>query len=436
MVYWVSIQLGSVDSLTVTEALNFIHSVSWRGSVPGLSRTRELLHRLGDPQERLRFVHIAGTNGKGSVAAMLSSVLTAAGLCAGLYTSPYIARFNERMQVCGVPIPDGELAEVTALVAPHARSMADPPTEFELVTAIALLWFARRGCEIVVLEVGLGGRLDSTNVIDTPDCAVIANIGLDHTQLLGRTTCEIAREKAGIIKPGGRVVLYEQDAAVMAVFAEVCRAQGAALTIADFSAIRPTSDSLDGQIFLYKDTGPWQLPLLGAHQLKNAAVALEAIRVLREQGFAIPAQAVRDGLAGTSWPARFEIVSRAPWFVVDGGHNPQCAETAAENLSRYFPGMRRALLIGTLQDKDYAGLLDTLDPVADAYVAVTPDNPRALPAAELGAFLTRYDKPVTVCDTIARGVAAAKAAAGERGVACAVGSLYMAGAVRACFGLK
>lgn len=421
--------------MTVEEALNFIHSVSWRGSVPGLSRTRELLHRLGDPQRQLRFVHIAGTNGKGSVAAMLSSVCTAAGLRTGLYTSPYISRFHERMQVSGVPIPDGELAEVTASVLPHAQAMADPPTEFELVTAIALLWFARRCCDLVVLEVGLGGRLDSTNVIGTPDCAVIANIGLDHTQLLGRTTCEIAREKAGIIKPGGRVVLYEQDADVTAVFAGVCREAGAQLTVADFSAIQTLSDSLEGQVFQYKSSGPLRLPLLGAHQLKNAAVALEAVGVLRERGFSVPAWAVRDGLAATHWPARFEVVSREPWFVVDGGHNPQCAETAAENLVRYFPGMHRVLLVGTLQDKDYAGLLDTLNPVADAYVAIRPDSPRALPARDLGMFLTRYGKPVTVCDTIAQGVAAAKAAAGPNGVACAVGSLYMAGAVRACFGL-
>ncbi len=206
---------GSELTMTAEEALDFIHSVNWRGAKLGLSRTRELLDRLGNPEDGLKFIHIAGTNGKGSVAAMLSSVLRSAGYKTGLYTSPYISRFNERMQINGVPITDGELAGNTQLIAPHALAMEDRPTEFELVTALALNWFNSEGCDIVVLEVGMGGRLDSTNVIASPECAVITNIGLDHTKELGDTVEKIAAEKADRIKTGCDAVLYQQKESVM-----------------------------------------------------------------------------------------------------------------------------------------------------------------------------------------------------------------------------
>ena len=209
--------------MTVEEALTFIHSVSWLGSKPGLERIRELLERLGNPQHKLHFVHIAGTNGKGSVAAMTASILSTAGLKTGLYTSPYIKRFHERMQINGIPISDEELASVTTSVANYARAMTDHPTEFELVTAIALTWFAQQNCDLIVLEVGMGGRLDATNAINTPDCAVITNIGLDHTQYLGDTLEQIAFEKAGIIKPGCDVVLYQQTPSVMQCIKTVLR---------------------------------------------------------------------------------------------------------------------------------------------------------------------------------------------------------------------
>ena len=259
--------------MTVSEALSYIHSVSWKGSVPGLSRTRELLRRLGNPQNQLKFIHIAGTNGKGSTAAMLASVLRAAGYRTGLYTSPYISCFNERMQVNGAMIPDEELAEITEAVRPHADAMADAPTEFELLTAVAMVFFARHSCDLVVLEVGLGGELDSTNVISTPEAAVICNIGLDHTQVLGDTLEEIATAKAGIIK-GGDVVIYRGEECVEHVFEEKCAAVGAVLHRADFERLRLHSHSLYGQVFDCGDRKKLELPLLGGHQLKNAAVAI------------------------------------------------------------------------------------------------------------------------------------------------------------------
>ena len=415
------------------EALAYIDGVSWLGSRPGLARVRELLRRLGDPQDKLKFVHIAGTNGKGSCAAMTASVLRAAGCRTGLFTSPYLFRFNERMQINGEPISDEALAALVTEIQPLADAMDEHPTEFELMTAAALLWYAREKCDLVVLEVGLGGRLDATNVIGAPEVAVLMNIGLDHTAILGDTVEKIAAEKAGIVKPGCAVALYGQTAGVEAVVRAKCAETGAPLRVADFSQLEPVFDSLEGQVFRYRGES-WAVPLLGAHQCKNAAVVLETVDLLRERGWAISHDAVEHGLYAVSWPARFELVRAEPPFVVDGGHNPQCAETVAESLLRYFPDRRRVLLVGVLADKDYPALFDILDTAADEYVCVTPSSERALPAEALAAHLLRFGKPVTVCGSVPEGVEAASALAGQDGVACAVGSLYMAGAVRACFG--
>ena len=417
------------------EALRYIDGVQWLGSRPGLERISELLRRLGDPQRGLKIIHIAGTNGKGSCAAMTASVLKAAGLKTGLFTSPYLFRFNERMQINGEPIEDDALAALVTEIRPHADAMPDHPTEFELMTAAALLWYAREGCGAVVLEVGLGGRLDATNVVEAPEVCAIMNIGLDHTEILGDTVEKIAAEKAGIVKPGADCVLYEQQESVCAVVREVCGRVGAALTVADFSDIRPEFDSLDGQVFTYHGNA-YAIPLLGAHQRKNAAVVIEIVEALRRRGWAIEQQALEHGLYATAWPARFELVSEDPPFVVDGGHNPQCAATVAANLRAYFPDRRHVLLIGVLADKDYPAMLDILAPEADAFVCVTPDSARALPAQDLAAALARFGKPVTVCADIPGGVGAAQDLAGADGMVCAVGSLYMAGAIRACFGLK
>ena len=420
--------------MNITEALQYIDGTQWFGSKPGLERTEALLDKLGRPQDRLKYIHIAGTNGKGSCAAMLASILKAAGYRTGLYTSPYLFRFHERMQINGEPVSDEALADLVTRIRPLAEAMDDHPTEFELITAAALLWFAEEHCDIVVLEVGLGGRLDATNVIAAPEAAVLMNIGLDHTAVLGDTLEQIAAEKAGILKPGCEAVAYQQQESVLEVFRQKAREVGAGLHVADFSQLVPEFDSLEGQSFTYRGE-PYALALLGDHQLRNAAVVLETVEVLRRRGWRIPRDAVEHGLYATAWPARFELVSEEPPFIVDGGHNPQCAESVRRNLLHYFPESRRVLLVGVLRDKDYPALFDILNEAADAWVCVTPNSERALPAAELGAFLERYGKPVTVCESIPDGVETAREQAGEDGMACAVGSLYMAGAVRACFGL-
>ena len=414
------------------EALAYIHGVEFFGSKPGLTRIGELLEKLGNPQKGMRFIHIAGTNGKGSSAAMTASVLKAAGYRTGLYTSPYLYRFNERMQINGKEIPDDVLAEIVTRVKPIAEAMADHPTEFELMTAIALLWYKQEACDVVVLEVGLGGRFDATNIIDAPEAAVIMNIGLDHTAVLGDTVEQIAFEKAGIIKPGTEAVLFQQSESVTDVVRRRCEELGVPLHIADFSQIKSEFDSLYGQSFSYRGE-VYALPLLGSHQLKNAAVVLELVEVLRGRGWKLEQGDVEHGLYAVHWPGRFELVSEEPLFVVDGGHNPQCAQTVRENLLHYFPDKRRILLLGILRDKDYTGLTEILDGAADEYICITPDSPRALPAAELADFLKRYNKAVAVCESIRDGVSLALDRSDDESVVCAVGSLYSVGEIRACF---
>ena len=419
--------------MTYEEALKYIHSVNWQGSKLGLERTRELLAKLGNPEKKLKFVHIAGTNGKGSTAAMLSSILERAGYRVGLYTSPFINRFNERMQVNGAQIPDQTLADLTEHIRPFADAMADSPTEFELITALAMEFFLREKCDIVVLEVGMGGELDSTNVIGVPEAAVIAAMGLDHVKELGPAMADIARAKAGIIKSGGAVVSYGGNAEADPVFEAACRERGASLRRPDFSKIVPGAFDLDGQSFSY---GPWKdlrIPLVGGYQMNNAAVVLETVQVLRERGWSIPDEAVRQGMAETRWPARFEVLRRDPVFIVDGGHNPHGIRATAESLKRLFPGKKFTFVTGVMADKDVESILGLIVPLAEQFFTVRPDNPRAMRAEELAARIEALGARATPCGSVAEGVAKAIEAEGTGGVACALGSLYMSGEVRACF---
>ncbi len=415
--------------MTLDQALSYIHRVDWRGSVPGLSRIDALLDKLGHPERAVNYIHVTGTNGKGSTCAMTASVLRAAGYRTGLYTSPYIRRFNERMQINGVPIPDDDLCALVEEIQPLADSMPDHPTEFELVTAIGLTWFARRHCDVVVCEVGMGGEFDATNVIPAPEVAALTNIGLDHTAFLGSTVEAIAATKSGIIKPGCHAVLYPCPPSVEQVVAARCRAVGAPLTVADFNALRPVSHSLDGQTFDWPGLPGLHLPLLGQHQLHNAAVALTILDVLRRRGWHIPDDAIRTGLDAVEWPGRFQVVRRDPIVILDGGHNPQCMEALTQNVSDYLSGYPLTMLTGVLGDKDYAHMYGQLAAQAARFVTVTPRNPRALPASQLAEMLSALGKPVTACGTIAQGVDAALSLTPPDGAVLCCGSLYLLGDV-------
>ena len=420
------------EKFTYDEALEYIHSVSWKGSRPGLERTEELLERMGNPQKKLRFIHVAGTNGKGSFCAMCDSVLRAAGYKVGLYTSPFVLRFNERMKVNGEDIPDHKLAEITQFVKPHAEKMQDSPTEFELITAIALEYFAREGCDIVVLECGMGGRLDSTNVIDAPLLSVITGISLDHTAFLGNTVSEIAREKAGIIKSGSPVLLCTDVPEAVSVISRVAGERDCTLYSACDRQVSILERSLDGT---FLDCGEYKnifIPLLGSYQPYNTRNLLCAVDILREQGISIPDSAVRDGLKATVWHARFELLCRDPIIIADGGHNPEGIDAAVDSIKDYFPDQRVIFVTGVMADKDYGYMAGRMSEVAQHAFCVRPDNPRALSAEDYCATFEGLNISATPCDSVESAVReAVKLGADKKIPVVCLGSLYMYGEVHA-----
>ncbi|MCD8051683.1 MAG: bifunctional folylpolyglutamate synthase/dihydrofolate synthase [Clostridiales bacterium] len=410
-------------------ALDYIHSVKWQTRKPGLSRTRALLSALGNPERKLKFVHIAGTNGKGSTAACIASCLRASGYRVGLYTSPYINRFNERIQVNGVPISDMALEQAVNVIRPKADAMADSPSEFELITAIAFYYFLRQRCDIVVLEVGLGGALDSTNVIGVPECAVITAIGLDHMRELGPTLTDIATAKAGIIKPGGVVVSYGGQPEADAVINRAVRERGASLRTVDFSLLTLRDFDLDGITFDFGPMKKLRLPLIGSYQPKNAATAITALLALREKGWDIPDQSIREGLEKVQWPGRFEVLRKQPLFLLDGSHNAHGMQATVESLRMNFPEQRFTFLFAVMADKDVAEMIQLLAPLAERFVTVTADNPRAVPAGELARMLTEAGVAAVAAPSVEAGVALALELAEKRPV-CALGTLYFSGDVR------
>lgn len=416
--------------MNAEQAIAYIHSVCWKGSIPGLGRTQELLEKMGNPEKKLKFVHIAGTNGKGSTAAMTASILSKAGYRTGLYTSPYIYRFHERIQVDGVEISDEDLTEITEYVKPLADSMAQSPTEFELVCCIAFEYFYRKKCDIVVLEVGMGGAWDATNVIEVPEVAVITNIGLDHTEYLGDTVEKIAETKSGIFKPHGHGVVYRSTPSVEAVYERVCAERDVSLRKADFEGLVLKAHTLEGQVFDCGSRKNLVLPLLGDHQLHNASVVLSIADTLIGEGWKISEQNIYDGIRDVRWPGRFDIVCRKPLFIIDGGHNPQCIEALVKNIRDYLAGKKVIALTGVLADKDYADMYKPVMPLVDRFVCITPPNPRKLEAEQLARYLRQAGAQAQASESILDGVKQAMELAGKDGVVLCFGSLYSIGGIR------
>lgn len=415
------------------DAVGYINTPRWQASRLGLERTIDLLDRMGRPQDKLRFVHVAGTNGKGSTCAYLDSILRCAGYRVGLFTSPYIETFEERIRVNGENISADDLAAVTLFVKRHAEAIeaetGDHPTEFELMTAVAFEHFARSACDIVVLEVGLGGRLDSTNVIESPEVCVITRIGLDHTALLGNALAEVAAEKAGILKPGVPVVSWPQEPEAWASIEKAAADKRCELHAPDFSqldlyACEGGRASL--RPFVYKGQA-FETKLLASYQPYNATLALEAAELLRDRGWEISEAAMREGIARAVWPGRFEVVAQEPLIIIDGGHNPQGAAVLAESLDDVFPGRRAVLVMGVLADKDYLPMLHAVLPYAEALYTYTPPSPRALSAVDLAKRAQGEAGPcleVRVCERPEQAMREARKRAGSEGLVVAFGSLY------------
>ena len=412
--------------MNYNEALSYIHAINWTFCKPGLERVSLLCKKLGDPQKHLKCIHVAGTNGKGSSCAMLSSVLEAAGYRVGLYTSPHMIRFNERMRVNGECISDEDLARITEEVKPFADSMEDRPTEFELVTAIAFLYFKRMNCDLVILETGLGGHLDATNVIETPVLSVITGIDLDHTAILGDTYEQIAFEKAGIIKPSCPVVLGDCNADAKTVLLKKAETCGSEIRSVDILAISDVAYSFEGSTFSYKEYKNVSLSLTGVFQPKNCATVIECVEMLRACGYTITDQSLRRGLSSVRWMGRFEVLSKDPLVIYDGGHNPQGVTAFVESLTQMISAQKVCLICGVLRDKDYTHMVSELEKVADRVFTLTIDNPRALPADELATILGEHGMEAIACSSPTEAVRAAFAYATEKNIPLAMnGSLYM-----------
>ena len=416
------------------QAVDYIESPALPRGRYGLERLKQALELLGNPQHKVRFVHVAGTNGKGSCAAMLASVLKEAGYRTGLYISPHLRRYNERMQVDGVDISDDDLIRAAQRVKEVCEQLGGTPIVFEVLTLMALWYFAERRCDFVVLEVGIGGKLDATNCIPAPAAALIAQLGFDHTETLGNTIEEIAAQKGGIAKSGSQLVMAEQEPAALRVVEQLCREQGCGFTVADPERLQVLSTSPEGQRLRDRTYGELLLPLAGSHQVKNAANVLTVVEVLKGEGFAIPDRAVRQGIESTVWPARFERLSRSPDFILDGGHNPQCVQAAVQALQDYYPGKKVVFLTGMMKDKDSAAMLAKMAEVAKAFVCLHADSERAFGAQELAREIENtLGLAAYPAASAQEGCALAQRLAGEQGVVCALGSLYLAGEIRAVF---
>ena len=418
------------DHMNYTQALEYIHGSNRAFCKPGLERISELCKALGNPQDGLKYVHVAGTNGKGSTSSMLASVLREAGYKVGLYTSPYIYRFNERIRFDGEDVSDSELAALTEKIKPIAEAMEDKPTEFELITAIAFDYFKSKGCDVVVLEVGMGGRFDSTNIIRSPLLSIITGISLDHVAFLGDTTEKIACEKAGIIKDGAPVLFGGLDEDALRVISTVASERGSAFYRPDYSLIENGRSGLDGGSLDYKTYKNVNISLLGEYQLRNTALVLEAVEILKAGGLSISEDAVYQGISKTKWRARFEIIHKDPIVIFDGAHNAEGISAAVESIKKYYPEGGVCVMSGVLSDKDYRAIAKSISSVAAAAFTVTPDNPRALSADEYAAVLCEAGVRATSTGGIPEALRLGIEYAKKNGTALfCLGSLYTYGEV-------
>lgn len=413
------------------QVMEYMEEVSHYGIVPGLESIRELCRQLGDPQKDLRFIHIAGTNGKGSVSAYIATVLRCAGYRVGRYLSPTLFGYRERIQVNGRWIARSALCrgigrireicgEMTARGLPH-------PTPFEIETALGFLYFKEKNCDVVVLETGMGGLEDATNLVENTAAAVLTSVSMDHMKFLGDTLEEIARQKAGIMKEGRPVVSACQKEAAMRVIRESAEVHGCPLTVMRPEELSHVRYGLQKQSFDYGGFEKLQISLAGRYQIENAALAVDVINVLNNGSFSISEQKLRQGLRETVWPGRFTILGKKPWFIADGAHNEDAAKRLAESLEFYFTNKRIIYIIGVLKDKEYEKIIALTHALADQIITVTPpDNPRAMPAYLLAQEVAKVHPNVTAADSLEEAVEMSRLLAGEEDVIVAFGSLsYM-----------
>ena len=419
--------------MNCNEAIEYIHSLEKFGINPGLERIRALCNLLGNPQKKLKIIHVAGTNGKGSTSTMICNILRKSGYDTGLFISPYVTDFRERIQFNGNMIDKYDLAECVEKVKSAIDVLNEKginPTEFEALTATAFVYFEMKKCDFVVLEVGLGGRLDSTNVIEAPYATVITSISLDHTAILGDTIEQIAAEKCGIIKFGAETVLYPfQDEKVYPIVEKTCKDKCNELRITDIKKLKITDEKLEGTLAEY-DGIEFLLPLAGEHMIYNACTAIEAVRSLSRLAINISDKAISEGIAISVMPARMELIKKRPVIILDGGHNEGCAKVLSDFINKHLKGKRIIMVSSMMADKDYMSYLSTVAPLADVFISTRVDMLRALPSDELmksaSAFCSNcHDVPIP-----SKAIIAARNILQDDDVLIVCGSFYLAGDIR------
>lgn len=416
------------------EARGYLENAGKYGSVLGLENMREMLGRLGNPQDDLKFIHIAGTNGKGSVLAFLSTVLKEAGYRVGRYISPTLFTYRERIQVNEACIEKEALARLVTRIAGVIDGMQQEgkthPTVFEIETVLGFLYFQEKGCDLVVLETGLGGLLDATNVVTTTVMEVLVSIGKDHMGFLGDSLEEIAENKAGIIKPGTAVVTCEQRPEVQGVIKKACLERGCSLRVAKYSQAGHIKYGFESQHFSYGGYENLKISLAGAYQISNAVLAVEAVLGLLSLGYRIPEEALRAGLSKASWKGRFTVVNKEPLFIIDGAHNRDGAKALEESLRLYFGNRKLHYIMGVFRDKEYREMIRITAPLAEDIIAVeTPENERALPAEELARNIEHINPQVRPEKDILKAVRETIEAVGNDDVILAFGSLSFLGEI-------
>ena len=418
--------------MTYNQAMQKIHGLLRFGSRPGLDRITKLLTLMNNPEKKLKFIHVAGTNGKGSICAMLSSILKNQGYVTGLYTSPYVIDFRERIQLNGEMIPHQDLIDLVDEVYPYLDKMAENDeiiTEFEFITAIAMKWFLKKDCDVVVLETGLGGRFDATNTIETPLCSIITSISLDHTAILGNTLEKITFEKCGIVKPNGRTVFLPQESEVNKVIEQVAEMKHNLLYRADTSDMEILEKAIDGMTVKYKDKQIF-MRLIGNHQINNASTVLSAVKALRDGGMIISDDAVKSGLADAFMPARTECISKKPCIILDGGHNPGGIRALAEYIKDTCSDKKITLVIGMLADKDVGTSLEFLRGIPSRIIATEPDNPRKMSALQLAQLAKNICNDVYTETDPHKSISLAMNTIPKDGILIVCGSLYLAAQIR------
>lgn len=409
------------------EALAYIHNVAWFGKKVGLHRMTKLLERMGNPHKELKFVHVAGTNGKGSTCSMIASVLKQAGYKTGMFTSPYIHVFNERIQINGEMISDKDLIQIVEFVKGFIDELEEEetPTVFEVITLIGMEYFRRQKCDIVVLEVGIGGLLDSTNVIDTKEVAVITSIGFDHTAMLGNTIEEIAEQKAGIIKENTDVVFWAKDTKCLEIIKNTCKKTNSKLYCPKYEELISKEYNLFSQTFDYKQYNNVKIHLSGLYQLENALIAITALEVLAKKGYQITKEHILSGLSKAIWIGRFQVIKTEPVIIVDGSHNPPGMKATAESLKKHFPEQKIIFILGVMGDKELDAMIQYILPLAKEFITVTPDNKRAMKAEELAFYLQKKGAKAKAFSCVKEACKEVMAKAKKDSVICALGSLYL-----------